>query len=174
MKKVFSLIFALALILALAACGGKEAELLVVPTESPAVTEPAQSSPAPVETPESSAGPVHDPKAEADPDPEAEREALLTGLLEDFAQAYFYGTAEDVKPYLSAGFSEAVESYPMLSGEQPSELEIQYLSPLEDDPDRYTASIRFISGAEDSYTYLAVDLVRESGSWFVEFYGLQK
>lgn len=164
MKKVFSLIFALALIPALAACGGKEAELVVVPTEPPAVTEPAQSSPAP----------VHDPKAESDPDPEAEREALLTGLLEDFAQAYFYGTAEDVKPYLSAGFSEAVESYPMLSGEQPSELEIQYLSPLEDDPDRYTASIRFISGAEDSYTYLAVDLVRESGSWFVEFYGLQK
>lgn len=157
MKKTISLFLCLALALSLAACGSAQPEVIIVPTEAPAATAVPAAEPtvAPTAQPEN---------------PETE-EQILNSFLEDFAQAYFYGAAEDLRPYLTGDFQDSVEAY---QGGEPSAIEIRLLSPQENDPIRYTASIQFIAGDEDSYTYLSLDLVDTEEGWRVAFYGLEK
>lgn len=157
MKKTITLFLCLALALSLAACGSAQPEVIIVPTEAPAATAVPAAEPtvAPTAQPEN---------------PETE-EQILNSFLEDFAQAYFYGTAEDLRPYLTGDFQDSVEAY---QGGEPSAIEIRLLSPQENDPIRYTASIQFIAGDEDSYTYLSLDLVDTEEGWRVAFYGLEK
>ena len=161
MKKRFALCLCLTLVLSLAACGSAQPEVTIVPTEAPAATA--------VPTVE----PVAEPTAEPTPQPEnpETEEQLLNNFLEDFTRAYFYGTAEDVQPFLATDFQGPVEAY---QGGEPSGIETRLLFPQEDDPSRYVASIQFIAGEEDSYTYLAIDLVNTAEGWKVAFYGLEK
>lgn len=153
MKKRFALCLCLTLVLSLAACGSAQPEVTIVPTEAPAATAEPTAQPTP--QPEN---------------PETE-EQILNNFLEDFVRAYFYGTAEDLRPYLSADFQGPVEAY---QGGEPSGIETRLLSPQENDPSRYVASIQFVAGDEDSYTYLAIDLVNTEDGWKVDFYGLEK
>ena len=161
MKKRFALCLCLTLALSLAACGSAQPEVTIIPTEAPAATA--------VPTVE----PVAEPTAEPTPQPEnpETEEQLLNNFLEDFTRAYFYGTAEDVQPFLAADFQGPVEAY---QGGEPSGIETRLLFPQEDDPSRYVASIQFIAGEEDSYTYLSIDLVNTAEGWKVAFYGLEK
>ena len=161
MKKRFTLCLCLTLALSLAACGSAQPEVTIIPTEAPAATA------APT------AEPVAEPTVEPTPQPEnpETEEQLLNNFLEDFTRAYFYGTAEDVQPFLAADFQGPVEAY---QGGEPSGIETRLLFPQEDDPSRYVASIQFIAGEEDSYTYLSIDLVNTNEGWKVAFYGLEK
>lgn len=161
MKKIIATALMLTLILSLAACGSAQPEVTIIPTEAPAATT------APT------VAPVAEPTVEPTPQPEnpETEEQLLNNFLSDFTRAYFYGTAEDVQPFLAADFQGPVEAY---QGGEPSGIETRLLFPQEDDPSRYVASIQFIAGEEDSYTYLAIDLVNTEGSWKVAFYGLEK
>ena len=157
MKKIFATALMLALILSLAACGSAQPEVTIVPTEAPAAT----------------AAPTVEPTAEPTPQPEnpETEEQILNNFLEDFTRAYFYGTAEDVQPFLAADFQGPVDAY---QGGEPSAIETRLLFPQEDDPSRYVASIQFVAGDEDSYTYLSIDLVNTDEGWKVAFYGLEK
>ena len=161
MKKRFALCLCLTLAHSLAACGSAQPEVTIIPTEAPAATA--------VPTVE----PVAEPTAEPTPQPEnpETEEQILNNFLEDFVRAYFYGTAEDVQPFLAADFQGPVEAY---QGGEPSGIETRLLFPQEDDPSRYVASIQFIAGEEDSYTYLSIDLVNTAEGWKVAFYGLEK
>ena len=161
MKKRFALCLCLTLALSLAACGSAQPEVTIIPTEAPAATVAPTVEP------------VAEPTAEPAPQPEnpETEEQLLNNFLEDFTRAYFYGTAEDVQPFLAADFQGPVEAY---QGGEPSGIETRLLFPQEDDPSRYVASIQFIAGEEDSYTYLSIDLVDTAEGWKVAFYGLEK
>lgn len=161
MKKRFALCLCLTLALSLAACGSAQPEVTIIPTEAPAATAAPTVEP------------VAEPTAEPTPQPEKPEteEQLLNNFLEDFVRAYFYGTAEDVQPFLAADFQGPVEAY---QGGEPSGIETRLLFPQEDDPSRYVASIQFIAGEEDSYTYLSIDLVDTAEGWKVAFYGLEK
>lgn len=156
MKKILATALMLALILSLAACDSAQPEVTIVPTEAPAT-----------------AAPTVEPTAEPTPQPEnpETEEQILNNFLEDFTRAYFYGTAEDVQPFLAADFQGPVEAY---QGGEPSGIETRLLFPQEDDPSRYVASIQFVAGDEDSYTYLSIDLVNTDAGWKVAFYGLEK
>ena len=156
MKKILATALMLALILSLAACGSAQPEVTIVPTEAPAT-----------------AAPTVEPTAEPTPQPEnpETEEQILNNFLEDFTRAYFYGTAEDVQPFLAADVQGPVEAY---QGGEPSGIETRLLFPQEDDPSRYVASIQFVAGDEDSYTYLSIDLVNTDAGWKVAFYGLEK
>lgn len=156
MKKILATALMLALILSLAACGSAQPEVTIVPTEAPAT-----------------AAPTVEPTAEPTPQPEnpETEEQILNNFLEDFTRAYFYGTAEDVQPFLAADFQGPVDAY---QGGEPSGIETRLLFPQEDDPSRYVASIQFVAGDEDSYTYLSIDLVNTDAGWKVAFYGLEK
>lgn len=157
MKKILATALMLTLILSLAACGSAQPEVTIVPTEAPAAT----------------AAPTVEPTAEPTPLPEnpETEEQILNNFLEDFTRAYFYGTAEDVQPFLAADFQGPVDAY---QGGEPSGIETRLLFPQEDDPSRYVASIQFVAGDEDSYTYLSIDLVNTDAGWKVAFYGLEK
>ena len=157
MKKILATALMLTLAFSLAACGSAQPEVTIVPTEAPAAT----------------AAPTAEPTAEPTPQPEnpETEEQILNNFLEDFTRAYFYGTAEDVQPYLAADFQGAVDAY---QGGEPSGIETRLLFPQEDDPSRYVASIQFVAGDEDSYTYLSIDLVNTAEGWKVAFYGLEK
>ena len=161
MKKIIATALMLTLILSLAACGSAQPEVTIIPTEAPAATT------APT------VAPVAEPTVEPTPQPEnpETEEQILNNFLEDFTRAYFYGTAEDVQPFLAADFQGPVEAY---QGGEPSGIETRLLFPQEDDPSRYVASIQFIAGEEDSYTYLSIDLVNTNEGWKVAFYGLEK
>ena len=156
MKKILATALMLALILSLAACGSAQPEVTIVPTEAP-----------------DTAAPTVEPTAEPTPQPEnpETEEQILNNFLEDFTRAYFYGTAEDVQPFLAADFQGPVDAY---QGGEPSGIETRLLFPQEDDPSRYVASIQFVAGDEDSYTYLSIDLVNTDAGWKVAFYGLEK
>lgn len=157
MKKILATALMLALMLSLAACGSAQPEVTIVPTEAPAAT----------------AAPTVEPTAEPTPLPEnpETEEQILNNFLEDFTRAYFYGTAEDVQPFLAADFQGPVDAY---QGGEPSGIETRLLFPQENDPSRYVASIQFVAGDEDSYTYLSIDLVNTDAGWKVAFYGLEK
>lgn len=157
MKKILATALMLTLILSLAACGSAQPEVTIVPTEAPAAT----------------AAPTVEPTAEPTPLPEnpETEEQILNNFLEDFTRAYFYGTAEDVQPFLAADFQGPVDAY---QGGEPSGIETRLLFPQENDPSRYVASIQFVVGDEDSYTYLSIDLVNTDEGWKVAFYGLEK
>ena len=157
MKKILATALMLALMLSLAACGSAQPEVTIVPTEAPAAT----------------AAPTVEPTAEPTPLPEnpETEEQILNNFLEDFTRAYFYGTAEDVQPFLAADFQGPVDAY---QGGEPSGIETRLLFPQENDPSRYVASIQFVAGDEDSYTYLSIDLVNTDARWKVAFYGLEK
>ena len=157
MKKILATALMLALMLSLAACGSAQPEVTIVPTEAPAAT----------------AAPTVEPTAEPTPLPEnpETEEQILNNFLEDFTRAYFYGTAEDVQPFLAADFQGPVDAY---QGGEPSGIETRLLFPQENDPSRYVASIQFVAGDEDSYTYLSIDLVNTDSGWKVAFYGLEK
>ena len=161
MKKRFTLCLCLTLALSLAACGSAQPEVTIIPTEAPAATAAPTVEP------------VAEPTAEPTPQPEnpETEEQLLNNFLEDFTRAYFYGTAEDVQPFLATDFQGPVEAY---QGGEPSGIETRLLFPQEDDPSRYVASIQFIAGEEDSYTYLSIDLLNTAEGWKVAFYGLEK
>lgn len=160
MKKIIATALMLALALSLAACGSAQPEVTIVPTEAPAATPAPTVEPIPDPT----------PQPETPETPETE-EQILGNFLEDFIRAYFYGTAEDLRPYLSADFQGPVDAY---QGGEPSGIETRLLFPSENDPSRYIASIQFVAGDEDSYTYLAIDLVNTEEGWKVAFYGLEK
>ena len=153
MKKRFTLCLCLTLALSLAACGSAQPEVTIIPTEAPAATA--------------------EPTVEPTPQPEIPEteEQILNNFLEDFTRSYFYGTAEDLQPYLSADFQGPVDAY---QGGEPSGIETRLLFPQENDPSRYVASIQFVAGDEDSYTYLSMDLVNTEDGWKVAFYGLEK
>ena len=161
MKKIIATALMLTLVLSLAACGSAQPEVTIIPTEAPAATAAPTVEP------------VAEPTAEPTPQPEnpETEEQLLNNFLEDFTRAYFYGTAEDVQPFLATDFQGSVEVY---QGGEPSGIETRLLFPQEDDPSRYVASIQFIAGEEDSYTYLAIDLLNTAEGWKVAFYGLEK
>ena len=160
MKKILATALMLTLILSLAACGSAQPEVTIVPTEAPDTAAPTVE-------------PTVEPTAEPTPQPEnpETEEQILNNFLEDFTRAYFYGTAEDVQPFLSADFQGPVDAY---QGGEPSGIETRLLFPQEDDPSRYVASIQFVAGDEDSYTYLSIDLVNTDEGWKVAFYGLEK
>lgn len=160
MKKILATALMLALILSLAACGSAQPEVTIVPTEAPDTAAPTVE-------------PTVEPTAEPTPQPEnpETEEQILNNFLENFTRAYFYGTAEDVQTYLSADFQGPVDAY---QGGEPSGIETRLLFPQEDDPSRYVASIQFVAGDEDSYTYLSIDLVNTDEGWKVAFYGLEK
>lgn len=157
MKKILATALMLTLMLSLAACGSAQPEVTIVPTEAPAAT----------------AAPTVEPTAAPTPLPEnpETEEQILNNFLEDFTRAYFYGTAEDVQPFLAADFQGPVDAY---QGGEPSGIETRLLFPQENDPSRYVASIQFVAGDEDSYTYLSIDLVNTDEGWKVAFYGLEK
>ena len=160
MKKILATALMLALILSLAACGSAQPEVTIVPTEAPDTAAPTVE-------------PTVEPTAEPTPQPEnpETEEQILNNFLENFTRAYFYGTAEDVQTYLSADFQGPVDAY---QGGEPSGIETRLLFPQEDDPSRYVASIQFVAGDEDSYTYISIDLVNTDAGWKVAFYGLEK
>ena len=160
MKKILATALMLALILSLAACGSAQPEVTIVPTEAPDTAAPTVE-------------PTVEPTAEPTPQPEnpETEEQILNNFLENFTRAYFYGTAEDVQTYLSADFQGPVDAY---QGGEPSGIETRLLFPQENDPSRYVASIQFVAGDEDSYTYLSIDLVNTEDGWRVDFYGLEK
>ena len=160
MKKILATALMLALILSLADCGSAQPEVTIVPTEAPDTAAP---------TVEPTVEPTAEPTPQPD-NPETE-EQILNNFLENFTRAYFYGTAEDVQPFLAADFQGPVEAY---QGGEPSGIETRLLFPQEDDPSRYVASIQFVAGDEDSYTYLSIDLVNTDAGWKVAFYGLEK
>ena len=157
MKKIIATALMLTLAFSLAACGSAQPEVTIVPTEAPVAT----------------AAPTAEPTAEPTPQPEnpETEDQILNNFLADFTRAYFYGTAEDVQPFLSADFQGPVEAY---QGGEPSGIETRLLFPQENDPSRYVASIQFVAGDEDSYTYLSIDLVNTDEGWKVAFYGLEK
>ena len=161
MKKLLATVLMLALVLSLTACGSAQPEVTIVPTEAPAATA------------EPTVEPTAEPTAEPTPLPEnpETEDQILNNFLADFTRAYFFGTAEDVQPFLSADFQGPVEAY---QGGEPSGIETRLLFPQENDPSRYVASIQFIAGDEDSYTYLSIDLVNTAEGWKVAFYGLEK
>lgn len=161
MKKIIATALMLALALSLAACGSAQPEVTIVPTEAPAVATAAP-------TVEPAAEPTQEPTPQPET-PETE-EQILNNFLEDFTRAYFYGTAEDLRPYLTADFQGPVDAY---QGGEPSGIETRLLFPQEDDPSRYIASIQFVA-EEDSYTYLSLELVNTEEGWKVSFYGLEK
>ena len=160
MKKILATALMLALILSLAACGSAQPEVTIVPTEAPDTAAPTVE-------------PTVEPTAEPTPQPEnpETEEQILNNFLENFTRAYFYGTAEDVQPFLAADFQGPVDAY---QGGEPSGIETRLLFPQENDPSRYVASIQFVAGDEDSYTYLSIDLVNTEDGWRVDFYGLEK
>ena len=161
MNRLMAAMLAALTLLSLAACGSAQPEVTIVPTEAPAATA------------EPTVEPVAEPTAQPTPQPEnpETEEQILNNFLEDFVRTYFYGTAEDLRPYLSADFQGPVEAY---QGGEPGGIETRLLSPQENDPSRYVASIQFVAGDEDSYTYLSIDLVNTECGWRVDFYGLEK
>lgn len=100
----------------------------------------------------------------------------LADAVEGFARAYFYGTPEELTPYLADDYTGSVTVYTgpdtaLLVGYGrglPSVGQTQV-------GDMRTVSYAFKESAEvDSYTYLTLELVKQENGWRIRFYGLEK
>lgn len=90
----------------------------------------------------------------------------------DFAQAYFWGSPEDLLPYLADSFSGKAETY---SGGDVTlrRTNVEGVGYAEVGTG-LTTSVEFQAAGEDSLTYLTIDLIRQEDGWRVQGYGLEK
>jgi len=89
-----------------------------------------------------------------------------------FAQAYFWGSREDLLPYLADSFSGRAEVY----GGGTVTLNRTNVAGMgyAEVGTGLNASVEFQAAGEDSLSYLSVDLIRQEDGWRVQGYGLEK
>lgn len=102
-------------------------------------------------------------------------QAALREVMTAFYTAYFDGDTETISQYLADSFSGTPEVYDAPETAEDVEIrEIRGLDAVPEDASECGLSLVFVEPGDDSYTYLAVDFVKENGSWKVNFYGLEK
>lgn len=103
----------------------------------------------------------------------SEAQQELLSLAETFSAAYFGGDLTALRSCLSLSYSGSSGVY---SGEAPSDITVSGAPDAVDARDGASCSLSvcFRAGAEDSYTYLTLETVREYGQWKVLSYGLEK
>ena len=111
---------------------------------------------------------------QADDIQDAERTAIRE-LATAFYTAYFSGNTEEIRNYLSAAFDGTPEVYDAPDTADDIVIhEIKIPDETEDMADERSVSVEFTVPGEDSYTYLSIQMVKESGEWKISFYGLEK
>lgn len=158
MKKIVVSLLSLMLLFIFSACGS-------LPPENSAQPTPTAE---PTPTTEPTAEPTVEPSPELSASPEEEE---VSSFALEFADVYFHGTAEEIRPWLTEDYQWGVDTY---ESEAPTDITLQYVSPADESGDTWAASIRFRMGGEDSYTYLVMDMTRAVDGWKVSFYGLDK
>lgn len=94
-----------------------------------------------------------------------------------FCTACFSGDLETVQEHLVEDYSDTVECYDEIKAMEGTEF--YRIKGLNDNRtyqagDRVMASLEFRVGREDSFTYLSVELEKQSEGWRVTSYGLEK
>ena len=111
---------------------------------------------------------------QADDIQDAERTAIRE-LATAFYTAYFSGNTEESRNNLSAAFDGTPEVYDAPDTADDIVIhEIKIPDETEDMADERSVSVEFTVPGEDSYTYLSIQMVKESGEWKISFYGLEK
>ena len=111
---------------------------------------------------------------QADDIQDAERTAIRE-LATAFYTAYFSGNTAEIRNYLSAAFDGTPEVYDTPDTADDIVIhEIKIPGKTEDMADERSVSVEFTVPGEDSYTYLSIQMVKESGEWKISFYGLEK
>ncbi len=111
---------------------------------------------------------------QADDIQDAERTAIRE-LATAFYTAYFSGNTEEIRNYLSAAFDGTPDVYDALDTADDIVIhKIKIPDKTEDMADERSVSVEFTVPGEDSYTYLSIQMVKESGEWKISFYGLEK
>ena len=111
---------------------------------------------------------------QADDIQDAERTAIRE-LTTAFYTAYFSGNTEEIRNYLSTAFDGTPEVYDTPDTADDIVIqEIKIPGKTEDMADERSVSVEFTVPGEDSYTYLSIEMVKESGEWKISFYGLEK
>lgn len=110
----------------------------------------------------------------ADGTQDAERTAIRE-LATAFYTAYFSSNTEEIRNYLSAAFDGTPEVYDAPDTADDIVIhKIKIPDETEDMADERSVSVEFTVPGEDSYTYLSIQMVKESGEWKISFYGLEK
>lgn len=111
---------------------------------------------------------------QADDIQDAERTAIRE-LTTAFYTAYFSGNTEEIRNYLSTAFDGTPEVYDAPDTADDIVIhKIKIPDETEDMADERSVSVEFTVPGEDSYTYLSIQMVKESGEWKISFYGLEK
>lgn len=111
---------------------------------------------------------------QADDIQDAERTAIRE-LATAFYTAYFSGNTAEIRNYLSAAFDGTPEVYDAPDTADDIVIhKIKIPDETEDMADERSVSVEFTVPGEDSYTYLSIQMVKESGEWKISFYGLEK
>lgn len=109
--------------------------------------------------------------------PAADAEAALLDVALAFTNAYLDADSQAAQALLAEGYAGDEDLYSGTPAEQGRKLDATCLEEVADGEAEGTVhnvSVRFVDpGSGDSYLYLTLELVRQAGSWKVQFYGLE-
>ncbi len=100
----------------------------------------------------------------------------IKNIVEKFSNAYFNGNKKSLKKFLAKSYNQDIDIY---TG--PGKIKNVTLKGLEDignekDGKNCIVSLEFkdIKESSDSFLYLTVELIKQSGKWKINFYGLER
>lgn len=91
-------------------------------------------------------------------------------FVETFSLYFFSGNTEDLEKCLAEDCQNPAVCY---EGETAGDITVKTIAPIEDDNHLF-ASIQFIAGNEDSFSYLSMELINTEEGWKVLSYGVEK
>lgn len=93
-----------------------------------------------------------------------------SGSVELFSLYFFSGNTEELEKCLAEDCQNPAVCY---EGETAGDITVKTIAPIEDDNHLF-ASIQFIAGNEDSFSYLSMELINTEEGWKVLSYGVEK
>lgn len=77
---------------------------------------------------------------------------------------------QELRKCLAADYQGDADGY---TGEAASGISVRTIAPIDDDNQLF-ASVQFVAGNEDSFTYLSMELIASEDGWKILSYGLEK
>lgn len=164
MKKTITIFLSLFIILSLSACRNSSGQ-----TEPKSAEEHFSAS---IGSPEEN-GEASKMPSETETEPEIDKNKAddPTSFVQAFSQYFFSGDMDELEKCLTDDYQDAVVCY---TGETAGDISIRTIAPIEDDDSHLFASVQFVAGNEDSFTYLSMELVKSENGWKILSYGLEK
>ncbi len=95
----------------------------------------------------------------------------IKNVVEEFSNAYFNGNKKGVKNFLAASYKKDIEIYEL--SDKASNITLKGLENIKNGK-TCTASLEFKTSPEsDTFTYLTIELIKQSNNWKISFYGLE-